>query len=96
MNLSDVHAVIESARSRGRAPLERWVRDRIPEATEADIDKAVSAGRRLMDSGAYDEDGNKAWIKITGFVHVEGGLYQRFTQVAAKSQHIVDTFSGRF
>ena len=25
----------------------------VPEATEADIDKAVSAGRRLMDSGAY-------------------------------------------
>jgi SAM-dependent methyltransferase len=36
----------------------------------------------LMDSGAYDEDGNKAWVKITGFVRIEGGLYQRFTQVA--------------
>jgi SAM-dependent methyltransferase len=24
----------------------------------------------LMDTGAYDEDGNKAWIKITGFVRV--------------------------
>jgi len=36
----------------------------------------------LMDSGAYDENGNKAWVKITGFVRVEGGLYQRFTQVA--------------
>ena len=36
----------------------------------------------LMDSGAYDEDGNKAWIKITGFLRVEGGLYKRFTQVA--------------
>jgi SAM-dependent methyltransferase len=36
----------------------------------------------LMDSGAYDEQGDKAWVKITGFVRVEGGLYQRFTQVA--------------
>jgi SAM-dependent methyltransferase len=48
----------------------------------------------LMDSGAYDEQGNKAWVKITGFVCVqedtsaredglgEGGLYRRFTQVA--------------
>jgi SAM-dependent methyltransferase len=36
----------------------------------------------LMDSGAYDEAGNKAWVKITGFVRVEDGLYQRFTQVA--------------
>jgi SAM-dependent methyltransferase len=25
----------------------------------------------LMDTGAYDEDGNKAWIKITGFVRVQ-------------------------
>ncbi len=24
----------------------------------------------LMDSGAYDEEGNKAWVKITGFVRV--------------------------
>lgn len=24
----------------------------------------------LMDTGAYDEDGNRAWIKITGFVRV--------------------------
>jgi SAM-dependent methyltransferase len=24
----------------------------------------------LMDTGAYDEDGNKAWVKITGFVRV--------------------------
>lgn len=36
----------------------------------------------LMDSGAYDEDSDKAWIKIVGFVRVEDGLYQRFTQVA--------------
>jgi SAM-dependent methyltransferase len=48
----------------------------------------------LMDTGAYDEEGNKAWVKITGFVRVsqdtptvgdglgEGGLYQRFTQMA--------------
>jgi SAM-dependent methyltransferase len=49
----------------------------------------------LMDSGAYDEEGNKAWVKITGFVrvsqdeaetHEDGllkeGLYVRFTQMA--------------
>jgi SAM-dependent methyltransferase len=49
----------------------------------------------LMDSGAYDEQGNKAWVKITGFVRVsqdstsvladglgEGPLYMRFAQVA--------------
>ena len=37
----------------------------------------------LMDSGFYDEEGNKAWIKITGFVRVqEGSLYERFEQVA--------------
>jgi SAM-dependent methyltransferase len=48
----------------------------------------------LMDSGAYDEEGNRAWVKITGFVRVQddatvrenglggGGLYKRFTQVA--------------
>jgi SAM-dependent methyltransferase len=48
----------------------------------------------LMDSGFYDEQGNKAWVKITGFVRVPGaesaqkdarsqeGLYERFEQVA--------------
>ncbi|HSM06678.1 MAG TPA: YkvA family protein [Longimicrobiales bacterium] len=50
MNLSDVHAVIESARSRGRDPLERWVRGRIPEATEPEIREAMVAAEEIIDS----------------------------------------------
>lgn len=50
MNLSDVHAVIESARSRGRRPLELWVRNRIPEATEAEVQEAMVAAEEIIDS----------------------------------------------
>ena len=50
MNHSDANAVIQSARSRGRAPLERWVRDRIPEATEPEVEEAVVAAEEIIDS----------------------------------------------
>jgi SAM-dependent methyltransferase len=36
----------------------------------------------LMNRGFYDEETHKAWVKISGFVRTEGGLYERFEQVA--------------
>jgi uncharacterized membrane protein YkvA (DUF1232 family) len=37
VNLDDIQAVIESAKSRGTGSLERFVRERIPEATEDEV-----------------------------------------------------------
>jgi len=34
----------------------------------------------LMNRGIYDDQMGKAWTKITGFVHNEDGLYERFDQ----------------
>ncbi|MEJ2540390.1 MAG: YkvA family protein [Gemmatimonadota bacterium] len=50
MNLADVSAVIESARSRGTGSLDRWVRDRLPEATEAEVEEAVNTAVEIIDS----------------------------------------------
>jgi SAM-dependent methyltransferase len=36
----------------------------------------------IIDRGIYDGQGDRAWVKITGFVRTEGGLYERFEQTA--------------
>jgi len=36
----------------------------------------------IINRGFYDADRNKAWVKISGYLRVEDGLYERFEQVA--------------
>jgi len=39
----------------------------------------------IIDRGIYDEGGNRAWVKITGFLRTESGLYERFDETAYNS-----------
>lgn len=50
MNLEDIHAVIESAKARGTSSLERFARDRLPDATDAQVDDAVDLVVEILDS----------------------------------------------
>jgi len=50
MNFEDLGAVIESAKSRGRDSLERHVRQRLPEATEAEVQESVEVAIEIFDS----------------------------------------------
>ncbi len=50
MSLADVQAVIDSAKERGTQPLERLVRRRWPEATEAEVSEAVSVAVEIIES----------------------------------------------
>jgi len=50
VNLEDVQAVIDSAKARGDEPLERFVRKRLPEATEEEVHDAVEVATEIIDS----------------------------------------------
>jgi SAM-dependent methyltransferase len=39
-------------------------------------------GALIIDRGIYDGESDRAWVKITGFVRREDGLYERFEQTA--------------
>ena len=39
----------------------------------------------IIDRGIYDGEGDRAWVKITGFTQLENGLYERFEEVAYNS-----------
>ena len=39
----------------------------------------------IIDRGIYDGEGDRAWVKITGFRQLEDGLYERFEEVAYNS-----------
>ena len=36
----------------------------------------------LVNRGLYDEQGGRAWVRITGFLRLESGLYERFEETA--------------
>jgi SAM-dependent methyltransferase len=36
----------------------------------------------IIDRGIYEDGGDRAWVKITGFVRTESGLYERFEVTA--------------
>jgi SAM-dependent methyltransferase len=36
----------------------------------------------IINRGFYDAENGKAWVKISGYLRVENGLYERFEQVA--------------
>ena len=39
----------------------------------------------IIDRGIYDQGGDRAWVKITGFMRTESGLYERFDETAYNS-----------
>ena len=36
----------------------------------------------IIDRGIYEEERDRAWVRITGFIRTESGLYERFEQTA--------------
>lgn len=50
MNLENVQAVIDSARARGREPLDRYIRHRLPGATEAEVTETAEVALEIIDS----------------------------------------------
>lgn len=50
MSYEDIQAVIASARARGVEPLERFVRKRLPEATQAEVREAVELAVEIVDT----------------------------------------------
>lgn len=50
MELEDIQAVIESAKARGTAPLERFVRQRMPDAPPEDVLDAVDLAVEIIET----------------------------------------------
>lgn len=44
----------------------------------------------IIDRGIYDGESDRAWVKITGFVRTESGLYERFEQIAYNTAYDLD------
>ena len=50
MNLSEIQAVIDSAMARGTEPLERFIRERLPEATDEEVEEAVVVAVEIIET----------------------------------------------
>lgn len=50
MNLADVHAVIDSAKSRGRGSLDRFIQRRLPEASPGEVSEAADVALEIIES----------------------------------------------
>lgn len=50
MDLSDVQAVIQSAKARGREPLERFIRRRLPEASDEQVREAAEVAVEVIET----------------------------------------------
>lgn len=59
-----------------RSGLRRWNSINVDESSEDAL---------IITHDIYDEKNDKAWTKITGFVRVSNGLYERFDQTAFNS-----------
>jgi SAM-dependent methyltransferase len=55
-----------------RAGLRRWNGINVREMSDS----------LIIDRGIYDGESDRAWVKITGFVQTNSGLYERFEQIA--------------
>jgi SAM-dependent methyltransferase len=44
----------------------------------------------IINRGFYDAETDKAWVKISGYLRVESGLYERFEQVAYNTAFDMD------
>jgi SAM-dependent methyltransferase len=45
----------------------------------------------IITRGVYDGQGDKAWTRITGFIQVPGGLFERFEETAFNSAYDMET-----
>lgn len=50
LNLEDIQAVIDSAKSRGMEPLERYIQERLPEATPEEVVEAGEVALEVIES----------------------------------------------
>jgi uncharacterized membrane protein YkvA (DUF1232 family) len=50
VSLHDIQAVIQSAKSRGIEPLERYIRRQLPEATDGEVREAAELAVEIIDS----------------------------------------------
>lgn len=50
MQLTEVQAVIDSAKARGMAPLERFIRKRLPEASESEVHEVAEVATEIIES----------------------------------------------
>ena len=50
MRIADIQAVVESAKTRGIEPLERYVRRRLPEATDREVAEAAELAVEIIES----------------------------------------------
>lgn len=50
MNLAEIQAVIDSAKSRGTGPLEKYIRSRMPTASQKEIDDAAEVALEIIET----------------------------------------------
>lgn len=50
MQIAEVQAVIDSAKARGMEPLERFIRKRLPEASESEVHQAAEVAAEIIES----------------------------------------------
>ena len=50
LKLAEIQAVIDSAKARGTEPLERFIRDRLRDATEDEVQEAVSVAVEIIET----------------------------------------------
>lgn len=50
MNVQDIQAVIDSAKTRGMEPLERYIRERLPEATPEEVVETGEVALEIIES----------------------------------------------
>jgi SAM-dependent methyltransferase len=44
----------------------------------------------IIDRGIYDGESDRAWVKITGFIRTESGLFERFEETAYNTAYDMD------
>ena len=71
MNLDAIQAVIDSAKARGEESLLKYIRERLPEATEAEVQEAAQAALEiietvpaLMASAAHEADERNITVAV--------------------------------
>lgn len=50
MQIAEVQAVIESAKTRGMEPLERFIRKRLPDASDSEVHEAAEVATEIIES----------------------------------------------
>jgi SAM-dependent methyltransferase len=44
----------------------------------------------IINRGIYDEESDRAWVRITGFIRTENGLFERFEETAYNTAYDMD------